>query len=231
MKSIGLIGGTSWESTLEYYRLINQRAKERLGGLHSARALIASLDFAPLEEGMRHGRWDMVAGQLAAAAESLERGGADFFLLCSNTTHKCAEQVAGAVTIPLLHIGEAIGLEAKRLGLTDLGLFGTRFVMEDDFLQGFLREKAGVRCLIPDAASRTAINRIIFEELCLGSFTERSRAFFQAEIDRLKERGAQGVILGCTEIPMLIKAEDSSLPVIDTTAVHAQAAVDQALSV
>ena len=230
MKTIGMIGGTSWESTLEYYRLINRGVKERLGGLHSAKCLIYSVDFAPLEERMRQDDWDAVAAELISAAKSLESGRADFFLLCSNTIHKCADRVADAVALPLLHIGDACGREAVRLGLRNPALLGTRFVMEDDFLKGYLERRFGLRITVPGQEDRAEINRIIFEDLCLGRLEDDSRQFFRQCIDRLRENGADGAILGCTEIPMLISQEDVSLPVIDTTALHAAAAVEEALT-
>lgn len=229
MKTIGMIGGTSWESTLEYYRLINQEVKGRLGGLHSANCLIYSVDFAPLEEQMRSNDWDGVAADLVAGAKALEKGGADFFLLCSNTIHKCANQVAESMDIPLLHIGNASGREAERKGLRKLGLLGTSFVMEEDFLAGHLKENFGLSILVPEQGHRNEINRIIFEELCLGKFEEDSRRLFMKCIERFKENRADGVVLGCTEIPMLVSQADSSLPVIDTTVLHAAAAVEKAL--
>ena len=230
MKTIGLIGGTSWESTLEYYRLLNELAKERLGGLHSAKILMYSVDFGPVEEAMRSGDWQAVAQELTHGAQCLEQGGASFFLLCSNTTHKCADPVAAAVDIPLLHIGRATGREIQRLGLHRAGLLGTRFVMQEEFLKGYLEAEYGLELLAPEAADQDRLNSIIFEELCLGRFTDASRRVFQTCIEQLKKRGAQCVILGCTEIPMLIKAEDSCLPCIDTTALHARAALDLALA-
>ncbi len=230
MKTIGLIGGTSWESSLEYYRLLNELAKQRLGGLHSAKILLYSLDFGPVEQAMRSGDWEAVVRDLRQGSLALEQGGADFFLLCSNTTHKCAEAVAGSVRIPLLHIGRAAGREIQRLGLHRAGLLGTRFVMQEDFLKGYLETEHGLEVLVPEPGEQETINRVIFEELCLGRFTRASRSFFQTSIEQLKNRGAQCVILGCTEIPMLIKAEDSCLPAIDTTALHARAALDQALA-
>ena len=230
MKTIGLIGGTSWESTLEYYRLLNEDVKRRLGGLHSAKILMYSVDFGPLEQAMRSNDWAAAARDLKLGAVALEQGGADFFLLCSNTTHKCAEAVAGSVQIPLLHIGRTTGVEIRRLGLHRAGLLGTRFVMQEDFLKGYLETEHGLEILVPEPADQDRINSIIFEELCLGRFTDVSRRVFQTCIEQLKERGAQCVILGCTEIPMLIKAEDSCLPSIDTTALHARAALDSALA-
>lgn len=230
MKTIGLIGGTSWESSLEYYRLLNEFTKKRLGGLHSAKILMYSLDFGPVEQGMRTGDWEAVAQELTHGAHCLEKGGADFLLLCSNTTHKCAKEVAGSVQIPLLHIGRATGQEIRRLGLNKAGLLGTRFVMQEDFLRGYLESEFGLKILVPGPDEQETINTIIFEELCLGQFTETSRMFFQGCIDHFKNQGAQCVILGCTEIPMLIKAKDSALPIIDTTALHARAAVEEALA-
>ncbi|MCF8107904.1 MAG: aspartate/glutamate racemase family protein [Desulfohalobiaceae bacterium] len=229
MKTIGLIGGTSWESSLEYYRLLNETTKKRLGGLHSAKVLMYSLDFGPMEQAMRSGDWEAVARVLKQGARSLELGGADFFLLCSNTTHKCAGQVAAAVDIPLLHIGRATGLEIQRLEMQSAGLLGTRFVMQEDFLKGYLESNFGLEILTPEPADQDRINSIIFEELCLGRFRDASRCFFQDCINGLKDRGAECVILGCTEIPMLVKAEDACLPSIDTTTLHARTAVDEAL--
>lgn len=230
MKTIGLIGGTSWESSLEYYRLLNEFTKKRLGGLHSAKILMYSLDFGPVEQAMRTGDWESVARELTHGAHCLEKGGADFFLLCSNTTHKCATEVAGSVQIPLLHIGRATGEEILRLGLNKAGLLGTRFVMQENFLRGYLESEFKLKILVPEPPEQEKINQVIFEELCLGTFNDTSRRFFQGCIEQLKDQGAQCVILGCTEIPMLIKAEDSVLPVIDTTSLHAAAAVDWALA-
>ncbi len=230
MKTIGLIGGTSWESSLEYYRLLNEMTKERLGGLHSAKVLMYSVDFGPMERAMRSGDWEAVARDLTRGARSLEQGGADFFLLCSNTTHKCADPVAASVGIPLLHIGQASGIEIQRLGLKKAGLLGTRFVMQDDFLKGYLEAHFGLEILTPGLADQDRINSIIFEELCLGQFKDVSRGFIQGCIEQLKDQGAECVILGCTEIPMLIKAEDACLPSIDTTTLHARSAVEQALA-
>lgn len=229
MKVIGLIGGMSWESSLEYYRLLNQGVKERLGPLASARVLMYSVNFQPLETMMREGRWSDVAAELGDAAERLERGGADFFLICTNTMHKMAGQVAQRVSIPLIHIGDATGQAVKSQGLERVGLLGTRFTMEEPFLKKHLLDRFDLETVVPDKTGREEVNRIIFDELCQGRILEESRLSLLNVIEDLAERGAQGVVLGCTELPLLVKPGDTRIPMFDTTALHAAQAVKFAL--
>jgi aspartate racemase len=230
MKTIGLIGGMSWESTLEYYRLINQRIKERLGGFHSAEIALRSIDFAEIEDMQNRGDWGAAGARLARAAAELERAGAAFALLCTNTMHKVFDAVQAGVRMPFLHIADVTGREIRTRGLSRIGLLGTRFTMEQDFYRGKLEKDYGLEVLVPDAAEREDVHRIIYSELCLGEVKDESRAIYNAIIRRLEARGAQGVVLGCTEIPLLVKQEDVAIPVFDTTALHARAAADLALA-
>ncbi|WP_118179248.1 aspartate/glutamate racemase family protein [Paraburkholderia phosphatilytica] len=231
MKTIGVIGGMSWESSAEYYRLLNRYAKTRLGGHHNARSLLLTVDFAPIEAAQRAGDWDALGAQLADAATQLERGGADVVLLATNTMHRVAPAIAAALRVPFLHIAEPTGAALKAAGVSRVGLLGTRYTMEQEFYTSVLRERFGLDTLAPDEAGREDVHRIIYDELCHGVIHDASRAVYQREIDALASRGAQAVILGCTEITLLIKPEDASLPVFDTTALHVQAAVDWALGV
>jgi aspartate racemase len=230
MKTIGLIGGMSWESTLEYYRLINQRIKERLGGFHSAEIAMRSIDFAEIEDMQNRGDWDAAGERLARAAAELERAGAAFALLCTNTMHKVFDAIQAGVRIPLIHIADVTGREIRARGLSRIALLGTRFTMEQDFYKGKLVRDFGIEVLIPDAAEREDVHRIIYQELCMGDVKDASRAVFNGIIRRLEARGAQGVVLGCTEIPLLVRQEDVTIPIFDTTALHARAAVDLALA-
>jgi aspartate racemase len=229
MKTIGLVGGMSWESTLEYYRSINETVKERLGGFHSARIVMVSVDFAEIESLQHKGDWDRMAAMLGEAFRAVERGGAEFALLCTNTMHKVFDRIQEAVRIPLVHIVDVTGREIKGRGLGRVGLLGTRFTMEQDFYKGKLARDYGLEVLIPDEAERQVIHGILYNELCLGQIKDASRDVFKEIIRRLQGRGAQGIILGCTEIPLIVKPEDSDLPLFDTTALHAKAAVDLAL--
>ncbi|MFP4437661.1 MAG: aspartate/glutamate racemase family protein [Chloroflexaceae bacterium] len=229
MKTIGLIGGMSWESSLEYYRIINEQVKHRCGGLHSARSLMYSVDFAEIETLQQQARWDAAAMILADAARRLERGGADLLVLCTNTMHKVADAIAGAVSIPLLHIADPTAEAVRAAGLRTVGLLGTRFTMEQAFYKGRLTEQHGLTVLVPEDTERETIHRIIYEELCLGIIQPEARAAYLRIMERLQAAGAQGIILGCTEIGLLIKAEDSRLPLFDTTRLHAEAAVAYAL--
>jgi aspartate racemase len=229
MKTIGLVGGMSWESTLEYYRSINETVKERLGGFHSARIVMVSVDFAEIESLQHKGDWDRMAAMLGEAFRAVERGGAEFALLCTNTMHKVFDRIQEAVRIPLVHIVDVTGREIKGRGLGRVGLLGTRFTMEQDFYKGKLARDYGLEVLIPDEAERQVIHGILYNELCLGQIKDASRDVFKEIIRRLQGRGAQGIILGCTEIPLIVKPEDSGLPLFDTTALHAKAAVDLAL--
>jgi aspartate racemase len=230
MKTIGLIGGMSWESSAEYYRLINTLIKERLGGFHSAKCVLISMDFAEIETLQRENRWAESAQVLIAAAQSLERAGADLVLLCTNTMHKVAADIQASLRIPFVHIVDATAEQIKAQSLTTVAVLGTRFTMEEDFYVGRLTQRHGLRVLIPEAAEREMIHRVIYDELVLGEIKADSKAQYLAVIDRLIDRGAQGVILGGTEIGLLLQAGDCRVPVFDTTRLHAQAAVDLALS-
>ena len=229
MKTIGLIGGMSWESSAEYYRLINQQVKARLGGLHSAKILMFSLDFAEIEKLQSQGQWDQAGEILIDAAQRLEKGGADFLLLCTNTMHKLAGDIQQNISLPLLHIADATGLEIKKTTIKKIGLLGTKFTMEQDFYKGRLKDQFGFEVLIPDAPDRQMVHDIIYRELCLGTIQSASKEKYKKIIHNLVNRGVEGVILGCTEISLLINQKDSSVPLFDTTKIHAAAAVDKAL--
>ena len=223
MKTIGLIGGMSWESSVTYYQLINETVKEHMGGLHSAKILLCSVDFQEIEECQSSGDWDKSAEILGDAAVSLEKAGADIILICTNTMHKVAPQIMERIHIPLLHITEAAARELGRRGITKTALLGTKYTMQQDFYKAKLIE-AGIEVIIPDADDVELVNHIIFDELCLGIISEKSKAEYLRVIEKLKERGAQGVVLGCTEIGLLIKQSDTDLPVFDTTEIHSRAA-------
>jgi aspartate racemase len=229
MKTIGLLGGMSWESSIEYYRLVNELVKERLGPLHSAQCVMYSVDFAPLEEMQREDLWDDLAEALVDAAQRVEAGGADFLLICTNTMHRLAPEIQSALSIPLLHIADAAAAAIKKQGLHRVGLLGTKYTMEQDFYRGRLKEHFGLDVITPDSASRAAVNDVIYGELVRGEIKDSSRDAYVAIIDRLVGEGAEGVILGCTEIPLLIKPEHVSVPIFDTTRLHAEAAVEMAL--
>jgi aspartate racemase len=229
MKKIGMIGGMSWESSIEYYRLINLKVREALGGLHSAECIMYSFDFADIEVLQSSGKWEESAELLLETARRLEGAGADFVIICTNTMHKNADFVAEHIHIPLLHIADAAADDVKRQGLKSVGLLGTQFTMEEDFYKGRLAEKHQLKVLVPDRKAREDINRIIYEELCRGVILPESRNFYRNVIENLVERGAGGIILGCTEIGLLVKPEDSPVPVFDTTEIHAAAAVRYAL--
>ena len=230
MRTIGLIGGMSWESTIPYYRHINEAVKVRLGGLHSAKVILFSVDFHDIEQLQHAGQWDEAGLVLADAAKALERAGADFIVVCTNTMHKVAPAIEAAVRIPLLHIADPTAQAIKQAGLHTVGLLGTRFTMEQAFYRDRLQQDHGINVLIPDAADREAVHRIIYDELCLGVVSDTSRAAYRQVIARLVEQGAQAVILGCTEISLLVNAADAAVPLFDTTAIHAQAAADHALA-
>lgn len=229
MKTIGLLGGMSWESTAEYYRLLNELTRERLGGLHSSRCVLYSVDFAEIERLQTEGRWEQAAEVLAEAARALEAAGADILLLCTNTMHKVAGQVAAAVTVPLLHLADTTADAVRDSGLRRIGLLGTAFTMEQDFYRNRL-ESHGLEVRVPDAAGRSIVHRTIYEELCQGIVREESRQSFMAIIRDLVTAGAEGIVLGCTEIELLIKPERSPVPVFPTTRLHAEAAVARALA-
>ena len=230
MKTIGLLGGMSWESTVEYYRLINEMVKARLGGLHSARCLLYSVNFAEIETLQHQGRWDEAGLVLADAAERLERGGADFMILCTNTMHKVAGAIQARLQIPFLHIADPAGEAIKGQGLKTVGLLGTGFTMEQDFYRGRLVDRYGLQVLTPDKTDREVIHRVIYDELCLGIVKPGSKERYLQIIERLVEAGAEGIILGCTEIGLLVHDDDCTTPLFDTTRLHAAAAVDYALS-
>lgn len=229
MKTIGLIGGLSWESSVEYYRIINQETQNRLGGLHSARCLMYSFDFDEIETLQAAGDWEAATRRMIEAALSLQRGGAECIVICSNTMHRMADDVCAAVDLPLLHIADATADAILAAGWRKAGLLGTRFTMEQDFYRGRLVNRFGLDVIIPSAANREIVHRIIYEELVRGIVNASSRAQYQTVIDDLRADGAQAVILGCTEIGLLIQSQHSPLPLFDTTLLHARAAVDWAL--
>ncbi|MBB4862763.1 aspartate racemase [Pseudomonas nitritireducens] len=229
MKTIGLIGGMSWESTIPYYRQINERIKEKLGGLHSAKIALYSVDFHEIERLQHAGDWDAAGRLLAAAALALKAAGADFLVLCTNTMHKVAPAIEVAVDIPLLHIADPTAEAIQAAGVSTVGLLGTRFTMEQAFYKDRLVEKYGLKVLTPDEADRQVVHRIIYEELCLGRIRDESRQEYRRIIAALVEQGAEAVILGCTEISLLVGPADASVPLFDTTALHALHAADAAL--
>lgn len=229
MKTIGLIGGMSWESTVPYYRQINETVKQRLGGLHSARLVLYSVDFHEIERLQHAGDWDAAGALVAHAARALEAAGAGCVVLCTNTMHKVAPAIEAAVAIPLLHIADPTAAAIARTGLAIVGLLGTRFTMEQDFYVERLRQRHGLQVLVPPAADRELVHRVIYEELCRGKVLDRSRADYRRVIAGLAARGAQGVILGCTEISMLVTQQDAPVPLFDTTMIHAVGAAEWAL--
>ncbi len=229
MKVIGLIGGMSWESSAEYYKILNETVKEKLGGLHSAKCIMYSVDFEEIEQLQHAGKWEEATAYMVDAAQRVEEAGADFVLICTNTMHKMADDVQSAIDIPLLHIADATAEKIKEQGLNTVGLLGTRFTMEEDFYKGRLKEKFGLDVVIPEDDERTTVHDIIYNELCLGKIRESSREKMKKSIEHLISKGAEGVVLGCTEIPLLIKQKDAVVPLFDTTLIHAQAAVDRAL--
>ncbi|GAM73364.1 aspartate racemase [Vibrio ishigakensis] len=230
MKTLGLIGGMSWESTQTYYRLINEQVKERLGGLHSAKLVLYSVDFAEIEALQHKGEWDKAGEALAEAGKSLQAAGADSIVICTNTMHKVAPEIEAQTTIPLLHIADATALELKRQGITKVGLLGTAFTMEQAFYKDRLTEKHGIEVVIPNDAERKLVHDVIYEELCLGTIKPESKCAYLEIVDSLSANGAQGVILGCTEIGLLIQSQDTEVPLFDTTHIHATEAVNWALS-
>ncbi|MBJ8676537.1 aspartate/glutamate racemase [Citrobacter sp. BNK-39] len=230
MKTIGLLGGMSWESTIPYYRLINEGVKQRLGGLHSAQILLHSVDFHEIEVCQSSGDWQRAGEILAQAATGLQQAGAQGIVLCTNTMHKVAEAIESACDVPFLHIADATGRAIQKQQMNNVALLGTRYTMEQDFYRGRLQTEFGISTLIPEADDRQKINQIIFDELCLGEFSEASRDYYLGVIDQQAKQGAQGVIFGCTEIGLLVPTELSPLPVFDTAAIHAQDAVAFMLS-
>lgn len=230
MKCIGVLGGMSWESTATYYRLINEGVKARLGGLHSARLLLASVDFAQVEALQHRGDWDAAGALLAAEARNLRAGGAECLLLATNTMHKVWPAITAGLAMPGLHIADCTGTAIRAAGLDHVALLGTRYTMEQDFYRGRLAQGFGLRVSVPEALGRAEVHRVIYEELCQGQVRPDARRYFQSEVAKLVAAGAQGVILGCTEIGLLLAADDLPCPVFDTTALHAAAAVDFALA-
>ncbi len=229
MKTIGLIGGMSWESTVPYYQVINRVIGKRLGGLHSAKVALYSVDFDEIEILQREGRWEESGEILADAARAVRLAGADFIVLCTNTMHKVAPQIEAAVDVPLLHIADATAERVKAAGLTRVGLLGTRFTMEEDFYRGRLESRHGLSVLTPPEDERALVHGVIYGELCLGSVRGESRRAFRQIVENLAARGAQGAILGCTEIGLLLRPEDAPIPLFDTASIHAEAAADYAL--
>ncbi|MBW6526078.1 aspartate/glutamate racemase family protein [Sphingomonas sp. RHCKR7] len=229
MRTIGLIGGMSWESSAEYYRLINQGIRARRGPTASASCLLWSFDFAEIEALQHRGDWDGLAAMLVQAARRLEGAGADMLLLCTNTMHRVAPAITSAVSIPLLHIADPTAERIRAAGLRTVGLLGTAFTMEQDFYRGRLSERHGLEVIVPDATDRATVHRVIYEELVAGTVAPASRAAYRAIIARMVEAGAEAIVLGCTEIMLLVRPEDSAVPLFDTTAIHAEAAIDRAL--
>ena len=229
MKTIGLLGGMSWESTQGYYRMLNEGVKSALGGLHSAQLILYSVDFGPLEKLQHEGNWADIATQLTEAALSVERAGADLLLICTNTMHKVAPQIEAALNIPLLHIADATGEEVLAAGRRRVGLLGTAFTMEQDFYKGRLQDRFGIEVLVPEPADRQLVHRVIYDELCQGTVSDVARQEYLRIVAQLADAGAEAVILGCTEIGLLISQQHTDVPLVDTTAVHAARAVTLAL--
>ena len=229
MKTIGLIGGMSWESTVGYYREINEGVKQKLGGLHSAKIVLYSVDFEPIEKLQHSGDWDATGSILADAARSVEAGGAEFLLICTNTMHKVADQIERAMSIPLLHIADATAEVLVQNGVKKIGLLGTAFTMEQEFYKGRLSEKHGLDVIVPDAPDRKLVHDIIYQELCLGHIEQASKQEYIRIVNKLTEMGSEGVILGCTEIGMLIGQNDTNTTLYDTTKIHAAKAVEWAI--
>jgi len=230
MKTIGLIGGMSWESSLEYYRIINETVREQLGGLHSARIVMHSFDFAQIAELQHAGDWDKAAKLLADTAKRLEQAGADILVICTNTMHKSANHIQKNVHIPLLHIADATAEQIMARGLMKVGMLGTKFTMEEDFYKGRLSDKHGIEVIIPDEHERQIVNQIIYDELCVGLIKQDSKEKFHRIMQNLAENGAEGIILGCTEICLLVGRQDTGIPLFDTTTIHATSAARFALS-
>ncbi len=229
MKTIGLIGGMSWESSLEYYRILNQAVKEKLGGFHSAECVMYSVDFDEIEKLQHKGKWDELTDIMIDAAQRVEKAGADFVLICTNTMHKMAPEVESRISVPLLHIADVTAEQIKIKGQKKVGLLGTRFTMEQEFYKGRLIKKHGIEVIIPDEEQRKIIHNILYKELVQGEISRESKNKFKVIITSLESRGAEGIILGCTEIPLLVKQEDYDILLYDTTDIHARAAVELAL--
>lgn len=230
MKTIGLIGGMSWESTASYYQALNQEIKTQLGGLHSAKIVLYSVDFAEIETLQHQGEWNKTADILGNAAKAVEAAGADFFLICTNTMHKVAPQVSQHVAIPLLHIADATAQQLKGNGISKVGLLGTKFTMEQTFYKGRLQDNFDIEVIVPNEHDRHIIHQVIYDELCLGEIKEASRQHYLAIINKLFNEGVQAIILGCTEIALLVNQNDTDVPLFDTTRIHAHKAVEYALA-
>ncbi len=229
MKTLGLIGGMSWESTMPYYRIINERVQQRLGGLHSAKLILHSVDFHDIEQLQVQGAWEQAAQQLSEIASGLRHAGAEAIVICTNTMHKVADDVERVSQLPVLHIADATAEHLKQQRMTRVGLLGTRYTMEQDFYRHRLLERHGINVIIPQPKQRDEINRVIYEELCRGILSDTSRDAFSAIIDQLAQQGAEGVILGCTEIPLLVRQSDTKIPLFDTSHLHAIVAADYAI--
>ena len=229
MKTIGLIGGMSWESSLEYYRIINETVQRKLGGFHSAQSLMYSVDFAAVEDCQHQGRWQDAAGLLADAARKLEKGGADFLVICANTMHKVVPEVQKHIQIPILHIADVTARAIKERGLRIVGLLGTRFTMEEGFYKDRLVQKHGLEVIVPGEKGRELIHNVLYDQIRLGDIDQAARNVFKKAIDDLASEGAEGIILGCTEIFLFVKQEDYKIPLFDTTRIHAEAAAEFAL--
>ncbi|MEH6940729.1 aspartate/glutamate racemase family protein [Bacillus sp. JJ722] len=228
MKTIGLIGGMSWESSVEYYRIINEEVRIKLGGLHSAKCLLYSVDFEEIERYQQEGKWEKAGEVLGDVAQSLEKAGADFIVICTNTMHKVVHQIEGKISTPILHIADATTVQIKKQGFSTVGLLGTKYTMEQDFYKSRI-ESSGIKVVIPNECDREVVNNIIFEELCLGKISQTSRECYKQVIEKLIKNGAEGIILGCTEIGLLVKDEDSTVPLFDTTTIHALEAVNKSM--
>ena len=230
MKRIGLLGGMSWESSIEYYRLVNEVTRERLGGLHSADCLLRSVDFAEIEALQSAGRWEEAGARLAAEAAGLAAAGAELLVLCTNTMHKVADAIIDAVDVPFVHIADTTAEAVRARGLRTVGLLATAYTMEQDFYVGRLRDRHGLEVLVPDAPDRQIVHNVIYDELCVGVIADRSRDEYRRIMAGLAERGAAAILLGCTEIDLLVGQEDSPVPVFDTTRLHAERAVERAIA-
>ena len=229
MKRIGLLGGMSWESSAEYYRLVNEATRDRLGGLHSADCVLRSVDFAEIAELQRHGAWEQAGRRLAAEAVAVVAAGAELLVLCTNTMHKVADAIAGAVDVPFVHIADTTAHAVRAGGLTTVGLLATAYTMEQDFYVGRLRERHGLDVIVPEADDRRIVHDVIYDELCVGVVRDESREEYRRVMSGLVERGAEAILLGCTEIELLVGPEDASVPTFDTTRLHAERAVELAL--
>lgn len=229
MKTIGLIGGMSWESTLEYYRIINETTKLKLGGLHSSKCIMYSVDFQEIEELQHQNKWDELTDIMVNAAQKLKNGGADFIIICTNTMHKMASEIESKALIKVLHIAEATGQQIVKKGMKKVGLLGTKFTIEGDFYKKVLKDKFNIDVVIPDDHESEVIHEVIYEELCRGKINDSSKEKYIKIIENLTLKGAEGIVLGCTEIPLLVKQKDVSIPIFDTTTIHAISAVEFAL--